>query len=107
MSANERLLPKLGAQSEPPVSYGSSAGGVPMDPPAQMHMATRSRHVPTVTTEDESVFFFTTPLAGLAGLVCCPLTVCGMPTSASTQPVACPLRCLPTRCAEALTPCRP
>jgi len=43
-------------------------------------MDTRSKHVPTLKTEDETFFFFTTPLAGLAGLVCCPLTICGMPT---------------------------
>jgi hypothetical protein len=78
MSATEPLLPKLSAQSEPPSSYGGTAG--PLTPPETVYMDTRSKHVPTLKTEDETFFFFTTPLAGLAGLVCCPLTICGMPT---------------------------
>ena len=76
------LLPKLGAESEPPASYGSagasSAG--PLTPPDVALMDRRSRHVPSLQTDDESLFCFTTPLAGLLGVACCPLTVCGMPT---------------------------
>ena len=68
--ASEPLLPK----SEPSSSYGA------LTPPPVVHMDTRGAHQAVLDTSDGNVFFCTTGLAGLAGLLCCPLTLLGMPT---------------------------
>ena len=73
---------KLGNDDEPPGAYGA------MRPPSAPYDGmtrvadTREVHRPAFSTESSTgVYCCTTPLAGFLGILCCPLTVLGMPTT--------------------------
>ena len=73
---------KLGNDDEPPGAYGA------MRPPSAPYDGmtrvpdTREVHRPAFSTDSSTgVYCCTTPLAGFLGILCCPLTVLGMPTT--------------------------
>jgi hypothetical protein len=79
--ASEPLLGAKIGDDGPPGSYGALMP--PSAPYSGMSRVpdARDAHVASIATHGSSVFCCTTPLAGLLGLFCCPLTVIGMPTT--------------------------